>query len=174
MKKFLLIWFVVGIGLLQSCPQVARAQDVESFVQDFYKWYMKQSLLTDDRPVFDDAIFKYVCKCTAKRVRLDYKRVISDSDYYIKGQDFGKELLDNLMMEGPSRPTDRPPLSETRVPPNLHSSTRSQFMRICPRTISSTCGMPLPLTRGSRRRASSASRAKIAKPPKIQAAATGS
>jgi len=98
MKKFLLIWFVVGIGLLQSCPQVARAQDVESFVQDFYKWYMKQSLLTDDRPVFDDAIFKYVCKCTAKRVRLDYKRVISDSDYYIKGQDFGKELLDNLMV----------------------------------------------------------------------------
>ena len=98
MKKFLLIWFVVGIGLLQSCPQVARAQDVESFVQDFYRWYMKQSLLTDDRPVFDDAIFKYVCKCTAKRVRLDYKRVISDSDYYIKGQDFGKELLDNLMV----------------------------------------------------------------------------
>ena len=98
MKKFLLIWFVFGIGLLQSCPQVARAQDVESFVQDFYKWYMKQSLLTDDRPVFDDAIFKYVCKCTAKRVRLDYKRVVADSDYFLRGQDFGKELLDNLMV----------------------------------------------------------------------------
>ena len=98
MKKFLLIWFVFGIGLLQSCPQVARAQDVESFVQDFYKWYMKQSLPTGDRPVFDDAIFKYVCKCTAKRVRLDHKRVVADSDYYLRGQDFGKELLDNLMV----------------------------------------------------------------------------
>ena len=98
MKNFLLIWFVFGIGLLQSCPQVARAQDVESFVQDFYKWYMKQSLLTDDRPVFDDAIFKYVCKCTAKRVRLDYKRMVGDADYYLRGQDFGKELLDNLMV----------------------------------------------------------------------------
>ncbi len=98
MKKFLLICLVFGIGLLQSCPQVARAQDVESFVQDFYKWYMKQSLPTGDRPVFDDAIFKYVCKCTAKRVRLDYKRMVGDADYYLRGQDFGKELLDNLMV----------------------------------------------------------------------------
>ena len=98
MKKIFLIWFLFGMGLLQSCPQVAHAQDVESFVQDFYKWYMKQSLLTDDRPVFDDAIFKYVCKCTAKRVRLDYKRMVGDADYYLRGQDFGKELLDNLMV----------------------------------------------------------------------------
>ena len=59
---------------------------------------MKQSLATNDRPVFDDAIFKYVCKCTAKRVRLDYKRVVADSDYFLRGQDFGKELLDNLMV----------------------------------------------------------------------------
>ena len=59
---------------------------------------MKQSLVTDDRPVFDDVIFKYVCKCTAKRVRLDHKRVVADSDYYLRGQDFGKELLDNLMV----------------------------------------------------------------------------
>ena len=98
MKKIFLIWFLFGMGLLQSCPQVAHAQDVESFVQDFYKWYMKQSLLTDDRPVFDDAIFKYVCKCTAKRVRLDYKRMVGDADYYLRGQDFGKELLDNLIV----------------------------------------------------------------------------
>ena len=40
----------------------------------------------------------YVCKCTAKRVRLDHKRVVADSDYYLRGQDFGKELLDNLMV----------------------------------------------------------------------------
>lgn len=98
MKKFFLIWFLFGMGLLQSCPQVAHAQDVESFVQDFYKWYMKQSLATDRRPVFDDGMFKYVCKCTAKRVRVDYKRVVADSDYFLRGQDFGKELLDNLMV----------------------------------------------------------------------------
>ena len=98
MKKLLLISLIFGIVLLQSCPQVARAQDVESFVQDFYKWHMKQSLATDRRPVFDDGMFKYVCKCTAKRVRLDYKRVVADSDYFLRGQDFGKELLDNLMV----------------------------------------------------------------------------
>ena len=96
MKKLLLICLFLGIGLFQSCPKVARAQDVESFVKDFYKWYMKQSLATDRRPVFDDGMFKYVCKCTAKRVRLDYKRVVADSDYFLRGQDFGKELLDNL------------------------------------------------------------------------------
>ena len=98
MKKRLLIGLFFCIGLLQPCPNLAHAQDVESFVQDFYKWYMKQSLVTDDRPVFDDVIFKYVCKCTAKRVRLDYKRVVADSDYFLRGQDFGKELLDNLMV----------------------------------------------------------------------------
>lgn len=98
MKKLLIICLFACMGLFQSCPQVAHAQNVESFVQEFYKWYMKQSLATDDRPVFDDAIFKYVCKCTAKRVRLDYKRVVGDSDYYLRGQDFGKELLDNLMV----------------------------------------------------------------------------
>ena len=98
MKKLLLICLFLGIGLFQSCPQVARAQDVESFVKNFYKWYMKQSLATDRRPVFDDGMFKYVCKCTAKRVRVDYKRVVADSDYFLRGQDFGKELLDNLMV----------------------------------------------------------------------------
>ena len=98
MKKILLICLFFGIALLQPCTQVAHAQDVESFVQDFYKWYMKQSLATDSRPVFDDAMFKYVCKCTAKRVRVDYKRVVADSDYFLRGQDFGKELLDNLMV----------------------------------------------------------------------------
>lgn len=98
MKKLLIICLFASMGLLQLCPQVAHAQNVESFVQEFYNWYMKQSLATDDRPVFDDAIFKYVCKCTAKRVRLDYKRVVGDADYYLRGQDFGKELLDNLMV----------------------------------------------------------------------------
>lgn len=98
MKKLLIICLFASMGLLQLCPQVAHAQNVESFVQEFYKWYMKQSLATDDRPVFDDAIFKYVCKCTAKRVRLDYKRVVADSDYFLRGQDFGKELLDNLIV----------------------------------------------------------------------------
>ena len=98
MKKFLLICLLFCIGLFQLCPQVARAQDVESFVQDFYTWYMKQSLATDRRLVFDDGMFKYVCKCTAKRVRVDYKRVVADSDYFLRGQDFGKELLENLMV----------------------------------------------------------------------------
>ena len=100
MKKILLICLFIIMNLLQASPQVAYAQDVESFVRDFYKWYLKQSLATDDLPVFDQAIFKYVCRCTAKRVQFDYNRGVSadDSDYYMRRQDYGKEQLDNLMV----------------------------------------------------------------------------
>ena len=52
MKKILLICLFIIMNLLQVSPQAAHAQDVESFVQDFYKWYLKQSLATDDLPVF--------------------------------------------------------------------------------------------------------------------------
>ena len=98
MKKFPLACIFLVMSLLQPCPQYAHAQDVESFVRDFYKWYLKQSLTTDDRPIFDQAIFKYVCRCTAKRVQFDYNRGVSadDADYYQKGQEILKESLENF------------------------------------------------------------------------------
>ena len=98
MKKILLICLFIIMSLLQASPQVAYAQDVESFVRDFYKWYLKQSLATDDLPVFDQAIFKYVCRCTAKRVQFDYNRGVSadGADYYQKGQEVLKEALENF------------------------------------------------------------------------------
>ena len=100
MKKFPLACIFLVMSLLQPCPQYAHAQDVESFVRDFYKWYLKQSLTTDDRPVFDEAIFKYVCRCTAKRVQFDYNRGVSadEADYYQKGQEILKESLENFMV----------------------------------------------------------------------------
>ena len=107
MKKRSLACIFLVMSLLQPCPQSAHAQDVESFVQDFYKWYLKQSLSfikqnksVENLPVFDQAIFKYVCRCTAKRVQFDYNRGVSadDSDYYMRRQDFGKEELENLMV----------------------------------------------------------------------------
>ena len=107
MKNFLLVCIFLVMNLLQPCPQSAYAQDVESFVQDFYKWYLKQSLTYVKQPrsfgklpVFDQNIFKYVCKCTAKRVQFDYNRGVSadDSDYYMRRQDFDKEELENLMV----------------------------------------------------------------------------
>ena len=107
MKKRSLACIFLVMSLLQPCPQSAHAQDVESFVQDFYKWYLKQSLSFikqnksfEDLPVFDQAIFKYVCRCTAKRVQFDYNRGVSadDSDYYMRRQDFDKEQLENLMV----------------------------------------------------------------------------
>ena len=108
MKKFLLVCISLVISLLQPCLQSAHAQDVESFVRDFYKWYLKQSLsfvkqpqpLFEKLPVFDQDIFKYVCRCTAKRVQFDYKRGVGgdDADYYLKGQDVGRKDLENLMV----------------------------------------------------------------------------
>jgi len=98
MKKLSLACIFLVMNLLLPCLQSAHAQDVESFVRDFYKWYLKQSLTTDDRPIFDQAIFKYVCRCTAKRVQFDYNRGVSadDADYYQKGQEILKESLENF------------------------------------------------------------------------------
>ena len=107
MKKFLLLCISLVISLLQPCLQPAHAQDVESFVRDFYKWYLKQSLSFgeqrssfEDIPVFDPAIVKYVCRCTAKRVQFDYNRGVSadGADYYQKGQEVLKESLENFMV----------------------------------------------------------------------------
>ena len=108
MKKLSLACIFLVMNLLQPCPQSVHAQDVESFVRDFYKWYLKQSLsfvkqpqpLFEKLPVFDPAIVKYVCRCTAKRVQFDYNRGVSadDTDYYQKGQEVLKESLDNFMV----------------------------------------------------------------------------
>ena len=100
MKKLSLACMFLVISLLQPCLQYAHAQDVESFVRDFYKWYIKESLTLSNDPVFDQVILKYVCSCTAKRVQFDYNRGVGadDSDYYMRRQDYGKEQLDNLMV----------------------------------------------------------------------------
>ena len=109
MKKLSIGCIFLAMSLLQPCPQSAHAQDVEVFVQDFYKWYLKQSLSFikqnkpfEDLPVFDQAIFKYVCRCTAKRVQFDYNRGVggNGADYYIKGQDVVKEQLENFNIGG--------------------------------------------------------------------------
>ena len=100
MKNFLLACIFLVMNLLQPCPQSAHAQDVESFVQDFYKWYIKESLTLSNEPAFDQKILKYVCKCTAKRVQFDYNRGVSadGADYYQKGQEVLKETLENFMV----------------------------------------------------------------------------
>ena len=98
MKKLFIACIFLVMSLLQPCSQPAHAQDVESFVRDFYKWYIKESLILSNEPVFDQAIFKYVCKCTAKRVQFDYNRGVSadGTDYYQKGQEILKESLENF------------------------------------------------------------------------------
>ncbi len=100
MKKRSLACIFLVMSLLQTYPQFAHAQDVESFVRDFYKWYIKESLILSNEPVFDQKILKYVCRCAARRVQFDYNRGVSadDSDYYMRRQDYGKEQLDNLMV----------------------------------------------------------------------------
>ena len=105
MKKLSLTCMFLVMSLLLPCLQFAHAQDVESFVHDFYKWYLKQSLSFGEQhssfeelTVFDQAIFKYVCRCTAKRVQFDYNRGVSadEADYYQKGQEILKESLENF------------------------------------------------------------------------------
>lgn len=101
MKKFLSVCLLLAMNLLQQYPTCAHAQEVETFVRDFYKWYLETSLSSDKNLVFDESIVKYVCKDTARRVQLDYERAVVDADYFLKRQDFGKEQLDNLMVGKP-------------------------------------------------------------------------
>ena len=109
MKRLSLTCMLLIMSLLLPCLQSAYAQDVESFVRDFYKWYLKQSLSFGERqssfedlPVFDPGIVKYVCRCTAKRVQFDYNRGVggNGADYYIKGQDVVKEQLEDFKIGG--------------------------------------------------------------------------
>ena len=44
MKRLSLTCMLLIMSLLLPCLQSAYAQDVESFVRDFYKWYIKESL----------------------------------------------------------------------------------------------------------------------------------
>ena len=99
MKKMFLVCMLLAAISFQASPQFVQAQDVTSFVRSFYSWYIKQSLPLQGNPVFDDAIFKYVCKDTARRVRLDYERAVVDADYYLKGQDVDEKLLENLIVD---------------------------------------------------------------------------
>ena len=41
----------------------------------------------------NDAIYNYVSACTVDRRRINIKKRISDSDYFLKGNDFDYELL---------------------------------------------------------------------------------
>ena len=99
MKKIFLVCMLLVASLFQASPQFVHAQDVKSFVRNFYKWYLRESLSVRKHPVFDDAIFKYVCRDTVKRVRLDYERAVGDVDYYFKGQDVDEKLLENLIVD---------------------------------------------------------------------------
>lgn len=99
MKKMFLVCILLVASLFQASHQFVQAQDVKSFVRNFYKWYIKQSLPLHGDPVFDDAIFKYVCRDTVKRVRIDYERAVGDADYYLKGQDVDEKLLENLIVD---------------------------------------------------------------------------
>ena len=98
MKRLSLTCMLLIMSLLLPCLQSAYAQDVESFVRDFYKWYIKESLTLSNEPVFDQVILKYVCRCTAKRVQFDYKRGVSGSggDYYLRSNDVIDEQLKNM------------------------------------------------------------------------------
>ena len=98
MKKIFLVCMLLVASLFQTIPQSAHAQDVKSFVRNFYKWYLRESLSVRKHPVFDDAIFKYVCKDTARRVRLDYERAVADADYYLKTGQAGAEVLENIVI----------------------------------------------------------------------------
>src|SRR5690625_5208171 len=57
-----------------------------------------------------------------------------------------------IMIQGPSRPSDKPPAKEVSAPKNLVTSTRHHFICKSPWIMISTWGMPLPPIKRSQRR----------------------
>jgi hypothetical protein len=72
-------------------------KSAEEFVYDFYMWYGNETLSDARRnPLYDDTLYKYVSKCTVDRLRIEPKKRYIGSDYFLKGNDFWRELLDNM------------------------------------------------------------------------------
>lgn len=95
MKKRCLFLICLAL-LLFSLPVHGRGQTPEEFVREFYLWYGAGYLSDDTSYLFGETIYKYVAPCTVERLRIDMERGTIDYDYFLSGQDFWQELLDNL------------------------------------------------------------------------------
>jgi hypothetical protein len=96
LKKYALI------ALILFCHSACAPPDMldENFVHDFYIWYGNELLKgNQSSPLYNNMIYKYVSKCTIDRLRIDYKRKFIDSDYFIKANDFWRELLGNFVVK---------------------------------------------------------------------------
>jgi hypothetical protein len=103
----------------------AQEPDAKRFVYNFYLWYGNESLKnTPGIPLFEDKIYEYVSQCTVDRLRIEYKRKMIGSDYFLKGNDFWPELLDTMTVE------EEIPLSEnvSIVPLVFHTGQNRQHV----------------------------------------------
>jgi hypothetical protein len=94
--KYILITLLIFCGNSYA----AEYGTSENFVYDFYMWYGNE-LLQDKRdyPLYNDAIYIYVNKCTVDRLRIDRRRRFVDSDYFIKANDFWRKLLEDIVIK---------------------------------------------------------------------------
>ena len=87
--------FIYTIGL--TTKAYCADKTPENLVHDFYTWYISD-LLQGKRgvPAQDDTIYSYVYPCTVNKCRKLYDTAQVDADYFIQGQDYWAEMLQDL------------------------------------------------------------------------------
>ena len=102
MKAKYNIYFIIILAIFIFYFSVcfAKNNSHEEFVHKFYIWYGDNLLKNiDNGPLFNDKIYEYVNRCTIDRLRVDYKRKFIGYDYFTKGNDFWKGLLETIIVE---------------------------------------------------------------------------
>ena len=91
----MLIMFFLSIHCSSSyCSE----QTPDGFVRDFYNWYIDKQRNEHYFPAEDDSIYKYVHVCTVNRLRINMKKRIAGSDYFLKTNDFEYEYFKRTFM----------------------------------------------------------------------------
>lgn len=95
--KYLPVFLLFFIATLLRPAFACSAPGVEErHVENFYSWYISESLKAKSNPVKDDAIHAYVCRATVNAVRAGFENGTLDADYFLKSQDVWPEWLDSM------------------------------------------------------------------------------
>ena len=96
-KLILAIFFL----FIHTNTSYSSEETPEGLVGTFYDWYIErlQAQHLRDEPMSpekDDIIYNYVYECTVNKYRINVKKGIADSDYFLKSNDFMYEYFKKI------------------------------------------------------------------------------
>ena len=101
----------------------------KELVRDFYQWYLHKIEHEHGSPTYDDAIYKYVSKCTAEKIRMDLKRGIVDWDYFTVSQDTIETWESTLTVYDPIQIDEHVSIVPVNFDPHVGGPALAVFVR---------------------------------------------